>query len=412
MVAAVASSQVSVDNQAGEQNHRESKAPAGVDSFFLSKIQSYELTINEKAQNLRRLEAQRNSLNARVRMIHEELQLLQEPGSYVGEVEKVMGKKKVLVKIQPEGKYVVDVASDIDVAQLKPSLRVALRSDSYTLHKILPNKIDPLVSLMMVEKVPDSTYEMVGGLDKQIEELVEAIVLPMQQEQKFKNLGIKPPKGALMYGPPGTGKTLLARACAAQTNACYLKLAGPSLVQMFIGDGAKLVRDAFELAKEKSPAIIFIDEIDAIGTKRFDSDKSGDREVQRTMLELLNQLDGFSSEANIKVIAATNRIDILDPALLRSGRLDRKIEFPLPNEESRARIMEIHSRKMAVGPNVNFAELARSTDEMNGAQLKAVCVEAGMIALREGATELDHEHFLGGILEVQALKKSDHFYYA
>lgn len=187
---------------------------------------------------------------------------------------------------------------------------------------------------------------------------------------------------------------------------------------MFIGDGAKLVRDAFELAKEKAPAIIFIDELDAIGTKRFDSEKSGDREVQRTMLELLNQLDGFSSDERIKVpnssiiiivliilmwnfqvIAATNRIDILDPALLRSGRLDRKIEFPLPNETARARILEIHSRKMTVSSDVNFEELARSTDEFNGAQLKAVCVEAGMIALREGATKLGHEHFLSGIAE-------------
>lgn len=233
----------------------------------------------------------------------------------------------------------------------------------------------------------------------------------MQQEQKFRNLGIKPPKGALMYGPPGTGKTLLARACAAQTNACYLKLAGPSLVQMFIGDGAKLVRDAFELAKEKAPAIIFIDELDAIGTKRFDSDKSGDREVQRTMLELLNQLDGFNSNEQIKVIAATNRIDILDPALLRSGRLDRKVEFPLPNEAGRAMILQIHSRKMTVG-EVNFEELARSTDEMNGAQLKAVCVEAGMIALREGASELNHEHFVGGIAEVQAKKKNELFMFS
>lgn len=188
-------------------------------------------------------------------------------------------------------------------------------------------------------------------------------------------------------------------------------------MQMFIGDGAKLVRDAFELAKEKAPAIIFIDELDAIGTKRFDSEKSGDREVQRTMLELLNQLDGFSSDERIKVdpmpnlllygfeltvlkvIAATNRIDILDPALLRSGRLDRKIEFPLPNETARARILEIHSRKMTVSPDVNFEELARSTDEFNGAQLKATCVEAGMIALREGASKLTHEHFLSGIAE-------------
>jgi len=217
---------------------------------------------------------------------------------------------------------------------------------------------------------------------------------------------------------------------------------------MFIGDGAKLVRDAFKLAKEKAPAIIFIDELDAIGTKRFDSDKSGDREVQRTMLELLNQLDGFSSDERIKVrrrasptalhrhslqvIAATNRIDILDPALLRSGRLDRKIEFPLPGETARARILEIHSRKMSTGPDVNFEELARSTDEFNGAQLKAVCVEAGMIALREGATRLGHEHFISGIAEgesfesmystsstdppspkpVQSKKKNDLMYFA
>ncbi|PKI83875.1 26S proteasome regulatory subunit 6A [Malassezia vespertilionis] len=300
----------------------------------------------------------------------------------------------------------------VNAEELRPGDLIGVNKDSYLILDKLPAEYDTRVKAMEVEERPTETYTDIGGLDKQIEELVEAIVLPMQQEGKFKNLGIKPPKGALMYGPPGTGKTLLARACAAQTNACYLKLAGPSLVQMFIGDGAKLVRDAFELAREKAPAIIFIDELDAIGTKRFDSDKSGDREVQRTMLELLNQLDGFSSDEQIKVIAATNRIDILDPALLRSGRLDRKIEFPLPNEEARARIMEIHSRKMAVGSNVNFDELARSTDEMNGAQLKAVCVEAGMIALREGATELDHEHFLGGILEVQALKKSDHFYYA
>jgi len=211
---------------------------------------------------------------------------------------------------------------------------------------------------MEVDTKPTEDYSDIGGLDKQIEELVEAIVLPMTHKERFINLGIKPPKGVLLYGPPGTGKTLMARACAAQTKSCFLKLAGPQLVQvrllfyfilfyfiffsplhvrgfvssqMFIGDGSKLVRDAFLLAKEKSPAIIFIDELDAIGTKRFDSDKSGDREVQRTMLELLNQLDGFSPTDDIKVIAATNRIDILDPALLRSGRLDRKIEFPVPN---------------------------------------------------------------------------------
>lgn len=211
-----------------------------------------------------------------------------------------------------------------------------------------------------------------------------------------------------MYGPPGTGKTLLARACAAQTDATFLKLAGPQLVQMFIGDGAKLVRDAFALAKEKAPTIIFIDELDAIGTKRFDSDKSGDREVQRTMLELLNQLDGFASDDRIKVLAATNRVDVLDPALLRSGRLDRKIEFPLPNEESRAQILRIHSRKMTVDDAVNWPELARSTDEFGGAMLKAVCVEAGMIALRTGHSKISHEHYVDAISEVQSKKKESY----
>lgn len=191
-----------------------------------------------------------------------------------------------------------------------------------------------------------------------------------------------------------------------------MKLAGPQLVQMFIGDGAKIVRDAFALAKEKAPAIIFIDELDAVGTRRFDSDVSGDREVQRTMLELLNQLDGFSSDTNIKVIAATNRIDILDPALLRSGRLDRKVEFPLPDEQARARIMKIHSRKMNVSEDVNFEEVARICEDFNGAQLKAVCVEAGMIALRRDATKIQHEDFVEGVAQVQSKKKKTLSFYA
>lgn len=279
---------------------------------------------------------------------------------------------------------------------------------------------------MEVDEKPTEKYTDVGGLDKQIEELVEAIVWPMKESERFKKIGIKAPKGsssfstevnstrntdhfstigALMYGPPGTGKTLLARACAAQTDATFLKLAGPQLVQMFIGDGAKLVRDCFALAKEKAPAIIFIDELDAVGTKRFDSEKSGDREVQRTMLELLNQLDGFASDDRVKVLAATNRVDVLDPALLRSGRLDRKIEFPLPNEEARAQILKIHSRKMTVDDAMNWPELARSTNEFGGAQLKAVCVEAGMIALRKGMVKIGHEHYVDAIAEVQAKKK-------
>ncbi|KAL5713061.1 TATA-binding protein [Ranunculus cassubicifolius] len=320
--------------------------------------------------------------------------------------------KCVVLKTSTRQTIFLPVVGLVDPDKLKPGDLVGVNKDSYLILDTLPSEYDSRVKAMEVDEKPTEDYNDIGGLEKQIQELVEAIVLPMTHKERFQKLGIRPPKGVLLYGPPGTGKTLMARACAAQTNATFLKLAGPQLVQMFIGDGAKLVRDAFQLAKEKSPCIIFIDEIDAIGTKRFDSEVSGDREVQRTMLELLNQLDGFSSDDRIKVIAATNRADILDPALVRSGRLDRKIEFPHPSEEARARILQIHSRKMNVNPDVNFEELARSTDDFNGAQLKAVCVEAGMLALRRDATEVVHEDFNEGIIQVQAKKKSSLNYYA
>lgn len=300
----------------------------------------------------------------------------------------------------------------VDHKELKPADLVGVNKDSYLVLDMLPAEYDSRVKAMEVDEKPTEEYSDVGGLDKQIEEMIEAIVLPMTHKERFVNLGVKPPKGVLMWGPPGTGKTLLARACAAQTSACFLKLAASQLVQMFIGDGAKLVRDAFALGKEKSPAIVFIDELDAIGTKRFDSDQSGDREVQRTMLELLNQLDGFEIKDDIKVIAATNRVDVLDPALLRSGRLDRKIEFPHPDETARARIIQIHSRKMNVDEGVNFEELARCTDDFNGAQLKAVAVEAGMMALRRESEKIMHEDFMEGITQVQSKKKSTLNYYA
>lgn len=320
--------------------------------------------------------------------------------------------KSAVIKTSTRQTIFLPLIGLVDPDKLSPGDLIGVNKDSYLVLDTLPAEYDSRVKAMEVDEKPTETYGDIGGLDKQIEELVEAVVMPMKEAERFKKIGIKPPKGALMYGPPGTGKTLLARACAAQSNATFLKIAGPQLVQMFIGDGAKLVRDAFALAKEKAPAIIFIDELDAVGTKRFDSEKSGDREVQRTMLELLNQLDGFSSDDRVKVLAATNRVDVLDPALLRSGRLDRKIEFPLPNEEARAGILRIHSRKMTVEDGVNWMELARSTDEFGGAQLKAVCVEAGMIALRGGRTKVSHEHYVDAIGEVQAKKKDTVNFYA
>lgn len=321
-------------------------------------------------------------------------------------------KKTVVLKTSTRQTVFLPVPGLVDPETLKPGDLVGVNKDSYLILDTLPAEYDSRVKAMEVDEKPTEDYSDIGGLDKQIQELREAIVLPITHKDRFASLGIRPPKGVLLHGPPGTGKTLIARTCAAQTNATFLKLAGPSLVQMFIGDGAKMVRDAFALAKEKAPAIIFIDEIDAIGTTRRDSELSGDREVQRTMLELLNQLDGFSSADDVKIIAATNRPDTLDPALMRSGRLDRKIEFPHPNEEARAKILQIHSRKMNVSADVNFDELGSSTDDFNAAQLKAVCVEAGMLALRRDATVVKHEDFNDAIIEVQAKKKANLNYYA
>lgn len=264
--------------------------------------------------------------------MREEIIELQESAGEVGEVVKPLGKDKILVKVSNEGKYIVSLDKSIKVEELKTNMRVALKSNSYLLYKILPTKVDPLVSLMKVEKVPDSTYDMVGGLDKQIQEVKDVIELPIKHPELYEATGISQPKGVLLYGPPGTGKTLLARAVAHHSDCTFIRVSGGELVQKYIGEGARLVRELFMMAKQHAPSIIFMDEIDSIGGKRGDSGR-GDSEVQRTMLELLNQLDGFDTTPNVKIIMCTNRIDILDPALLRPGRIDRKIEFPNPNSE-------------------------------------------------------------------------------
>ena len=353
-----------------------------------------EQTVQERTSDLQRLKARRNELNAKVRMLREELHHLQEPGSYVGEVVKQMGQNKVLVKINPEGKYVVDLEKGIDVNSLKPNTRVALRNDSYTLHKILPTKVDPLVSLMKVEAVPDSTYDMIGGLEKQVMEIKEVIELPIKHPELFESLGVAQPKGVLLYGPPGTGKTLLARAVAHHTDCTFIRVSGAELVQKYIGEGSRMVRELFVMAREAAPSIIFMDEIDSIGQSRGGGGSGGgDSEVQRTMLELLNQLDGFEPANNIKVVMATNRIDILDAALLRPGRIDRKIEFPNPNAENRMSIMKIHSGRMNLLRNIDLKTVAEKMVNASGAECKAVCTEAGMFALRERRVHVTQEDF-------------------
>jgi len=271
------------------------------------------------------------------------------------------------------------------------------------LHKILPNKVDPLVSLMRVEKVPDSTYDMVGGLDKQVKAIKEVIELPIKHPELFESLGVAQPKGVLLFGPPGTGKTLLARAVAHHTECTFIRVSGSELVQKYIGEGSRMVRELFVMARLHAPSIIFMDEIDSIGSTRIDSGTgSGDSEVQRTMLELLNQLDGFEPTTNIKVLMATNRIDILDPALLRPGRIDRKIEFPNPSEFARVDILKIHSRKMNLTRGINLKKISDQMIGASGAEIKAVCTEAGMYALRERRVHVTQEDFEMAVAKVMS----------
>jgi len=301
------------------------------------------------------------------------------------------------------GKYVVDLDKDIDASKVTPTSRVALRNDSYALHLLLPSKVDPLVSLMKVEKVPDSTYDMIGGLDKQVKEIKEVIELPIKHPELFDSLGIAQPKGVLLFGPPGTGKTLLARAVAHHTDCTFIRVSGSELVQKYIGEGSRMVRELFVMAREHQPSIIFMDEIDSIGSARMESGSGGgDSEVQRTMLELLNQLDGFEATNKIKVLMATNRMDILDPALLRPGRIDRKIEFPNPSEDARTDILRIHSRKMNLMRGIDLKKVADKMTGASGAETKAVCTEAGMFALRERRVHVTQEDFEMAVAKVLA----------
>jgi len=389
---------------------KSSSSSSSLGRYYASKIGTLRERATERTGDLQRLKARRNELNASVRLLREELYHLQEPGSYVGEVIKAMGQNKVLVKVHPEGKYVVDLDKEIDIKACLPNTRVALRNDSYTLHKILPTKVDPLVSLMKVEAVPDSTYDMIGGLEKQVLEIKEVIELPIKHPELFESLGVAQPKGVLLYGPPGTGKTLLARAVAHHTDCTFIRVSGAELVQKYIGEGSRMVRELFIMAREAAPSIIFMDEIDSIGQARGGGGGGGgggDSEVQRTMLELLNQLDGFEPTQTIKVIMATNRIDILDAALLRPGRIDRKIEFPNPNVENRQAILRIHSRKMNLLRNLDLKTIAEKMPNASGAECKAVCTEAGMFALRERRVHVTQEDFEMAVSKVMKKESNE-----
>jgi len=307
---------------------------------------------------------------------------------------------KYVINIKQLAKFVVGLGDRVAPTDIEEGMRVGVDRTKYQIQIPLPPKIDPSVTMMQVEEKPDVTYGDVGGCKEQIEKLREVVEMPLLQPERFINLGIDPPKGVLLYGPPGTGKTLCARAVANRTDATFIRVIGSELVQKYVGEGARMVRELFEMARTKKACIIFFDEVDAVGGARFDDGAGGDNEVQRTMLELINQLDGFDPRGNIKVLMATNRPDTLDPALLRPGRLDRKIEFALPDLEGRAHILKIHAKSMSVERDIRYELIARLCPNATGAELRSVCTEAGMFAIRARRKLATEKDFLDSVDKV------------
>jgi len=352
---------------------------------LMKKIQYLEL---EK----RSVETEKYKLERRLTELERELERVRSPPLITATVLDVLSDDRVVVKSSSGPDFVVSTSGFINKEDIFAGVRVALNQRTLAVMEILPSSKDPIVSGMEIIKAPNMPYSLVGGLEAQMIEIKETVELPLKNPEVFEKVGIEPPNGVLFYGPPGCGKTLLAKAVATETKATFVKVVASEFVKKYIGEGAKLVREVFKMGRDKAPSIIFIDEIDAIGAKRTDSSISGDREVQRTLMQLLSELDGFDARGNVKVIAATNRIDILDEALLRPGRFDRKIEIPPPTYEGRVDILKIHAAKMNI-KDVNLEEIARNTEGASGAALKTICMEAGMFAIREEKDSVSQKEF-------------------
>jgi len=309
---------------------------------------------------------------------------------------------KYVINVKQIAKFVVGLGEKVAPTDIEEGMRVGVDRSKYSIQIPLPPKIDPTVSLMTVEDKPDVTYDDVGGAKEAMEKLREVLETPLLHPERFVTLGIEPPKGILLYGPPGTGKTLTARAVANRTDACFIRVIGSELVQKYVGEGARMVRELFTMARSKRACIVFFDEVDAIGGARGGGgdDNGSDNEVQRTMLQIVTELDGFDARGNIKVLMATNRPDTLDPALLRPGRLDRKVEFGLPDLEGRGHILKIHSKRMNCDRDIRFELIARLCPNTTGAELHSVCTEAGMFSIRARRKSVSEKDFLESVNKV------------
>ncbi len=390
-----------------QENSQESPVSMGNNDFsryLMDRIKMLEERNNllkeqaNKIENEKRFtESQMLNYEREIRQLKSELERIKTPPLVVGTVVDVLDGGKIIIRSSTGPQFVVGSTQLINNSDLVPGTAVSLNYQSLAVVGILPSSRDPFVHGMEVIESPNISYSDIGGLEEAIRELRETVELPLTKPEVFERIGIEPPKGILLFGAPGTGKSLLAKAVASQTKATFIRIVGSELVQKYIGEGARLVRDLFKMANEKSPSIIFIDELDSIGAKRIDSATSGDREVQRTLMQLLSEMDGFNPRGNVRIIAATNRPDILDVALLRPGRFDRFISIPMPNKDARQMILKIHSRKMKLSGEVDFEELSSLTDGANGSDLKAIAMEAGMFAVREERFGVGMEDFRSAI---------------
>ncbi|WP_178918080.1 proteasome-activating nucleotidase [Natronomonas gomsonensis] len=353
---------------------------------------------DELSAQLESARSRQSELREEVSTLQEENEALKTSSLYIATVEELTDDQALLKQHGNNQEVLTDVSPRL-YDRIEAGDRVAI-NDSFAIQTLLDTETDARAQAMEISEKPGVDYDDIGGLESQIQEVREAVEDPLTNPEKFDSVGIEPPTGVLLHGPPGTGKTMLAKAVANQTDATFIKMAGSELVQKFIGEGARLVRDLFELAAEREPAIIFIDEIDAIASKRTESKTSGDAEVQRTMMQLLSEMDGFDQRGDISIIAATNRFDMLDRAILRPGRFDRLIEVPEPDVEGRTQILRIHTQRMNLADSVDLAELAEETEGLSGAELESLATEAGMFAIRDNRTEVAEADFLEALDKV------------
>jgi proteasome regulatory subunit len=376
------------------------------DAYLSSYTKHLERRVRSLETEKQLVDAERIRLERELHSLRTEIEKARQPPLIAAQVIDIMDDGRAVVKSSTGPNFVVYVSKTIP-KNLFPGARVALNQRTFSIVEILPQTKDPFVRGMEVELAPPVTYNDIGGLNEQIQEIRETVELPLSHPEVFEEIGIDPPKGVLLCGPPGSGKTLVAQAVARETKSTFLRIIGSEFVQKFIGEGARLVREVFQLAREKSPSIVFIDELDAVASRRLEVATSGDREVQRTLMQLLSVLDGFDARGDVRIVAATNRPDILDPALLRPGRFDRVIEFPFPDEKARLEILRIHTRRMNLAGDFNYSAIVKVIDGATGADIKSICTEAGMFAIREFRRKVEQADFEKAVSKVLGGSPSD-----